>query len=240
MKNSVHFIMALALLPLLAHTAAAMPQPLGSYWHGHLNHGINARTYFAQRPERSIEFLSPASYEYGTLALFETIESISQYLNAQWGQRFHVQLGDTALERGGKIARHVAHQNGLDADIAYLAIRARQVGHRSEKFNNRFRQEYVANGKLDANFDLESNYRLLKHIANTNQVSHIFVGCTIKHAFQNFHVAGENAAERDVLLKHLVVNPHHDDHFHIRVRCPAGATQCENDTEWHDIDCDGA
>lgn len=167
--------------------------------------------------------VSPEEYQYGTTTMADTILSIGT--SAKEFKRAPVWIGDISKKGGGKLASHLTHQRGLDADIAYLVHERKTTGHRANKFHDRFTEQFGLRGKLEANFDLESNYKLFERILNDPGAMKIFVGCGIYDALEAY-----DKTKPQSIMNQIFAEKGHEDHFHLRLRCPAGLTDCSE--EW--------
>lgn len=166
--------------------------------------------------------VSPAEFQFGTDELAQVLLKIGA-----WGTQFTHQpvwVGDTSLRKGGKLALHMTHQRGLDADIAYLVRSHRLSGHRSKKYHDRFTEQFGVGGKGFENFDLESTYQLLGKILREVSVLRIFVGCGIYDALEKYD-RGQSAS----IMAKIFAQKGHEDHFHLRLKCPASAKDCSED-----------
>jgi penicillin-insensitive murein endopeptidase len=141
-----------------------------------------------------------------------------------------VQIGDMASERGGTLSMHSSHQNGLDADIAYL--QTDQLERDPEEWGERgFEVDFVRNKHVTRNFDQKRNWFLLKEIVSRGTVSRIFVDPEIKRLFCERSSKLDPTTPENVrieVLRRLRPYPDHDDHFHLRIDCPASSKKCLN------------
>lgn len=132
-------------------------------------------------------------------------------------------VGDMAQPRGGPMPwGHVSHQSGLDVDIWFrldlppLAREAREgltqpilVG---------------ASGELDARWT-ENSARLVHLAAQDPRVARIFVDAAIKR-----DLCARTWEERS-WLRRVRPWPAHDEHLHVRLRCPADSPACIDQPE---------
>jgi len=134
-------------------------------------------------------------------------------------------VGDMAQPRGGPMTSgHAAHENGVDVDVWFnldpkpdLAPAAREdvelpsmvLPDKSDIDRARFGERQV---------------RLLRLAAGDPRVDRIFVHPTIKRALCQ-GVGGAGDGDRGWLHK---IRPWygHDEHFHVRLACPAGSPDC--------------
>lgn len=134
-------------------------------------------------------------------------------------------VGDMAQPRGGPMASgHGAHQNGLDVDIWFnldpkptLAPLARDDVPLPSML-------LAGMHAIDpAQFDARQ-VTLLRLAAADQRVERIFVNPVIKQALcRGFAGATDGGS---AWLHKLRPWPGHDEHLHVRLACPAGATQC--------------
>jgi penicillin-insensitive murein endopeptidase len=133
-------------------------------------------------------------------------------------------VGDLSQPRGGPmLTGHASHQVGLDADIWLTPMPNRRLTEKE-------REELSATSMLaddkvsvDPKVWTDAHVRLLKRAASYNEVERVLVHPAIKKALC------ETAAkdkERGWLSKVRPIWGHYY-HFHIRIGCPAGSTNCE-------------
>ena len=133
-------------------------------------------------------------------------------------------VGDISQPRGGPmLTGHASHQVGLDADIWLTPMPDRRL---SEKE----REELAATSMLapdklsvDAKVWTDAHVRLLKRAGSYAGVERIFVHPAIKKALCE---ATPKEGDRAWLHKVRAYWGHHY-HFHVRMACPAGSTNCE-------------
>jgi penicillin-insensitive murein DD-endopeptidase len=133
-------------------------------------------------------------------------------------------IGDLGQPRGGPtLSGHRSHQTGLDVDVWFLL---------SEKANQRVlsaneRESWSANSvvradKMDHTQWTTANAKILEAAAKLPDVDRIFVNASIKQELCE-HKAEYSA---DALRK---IRPwfKHDDHFHVRLKCPENNPHCD-------------
>jgi penicillin-insensitive murein DD-endopeptidase len=135
-------------------------------------------------------------------------------------------VGDMAQPRGGPLPfGHASHQSGIDADIWFnldpkpaLAPAARETVALPSMLR--------AGGRdIDRQRFGARQVTLLRLAAGDPAVDRIFVNAAIKDALCR-GVAGATTGGRDWLRR---IRPWwgHDEHFHVRLACPAGSPDCE-------------
>ena len=131
-------------------------------------------------------------------------------------------VGDMSQPRGGPmLTGHTSHQVGLDADVWLTPMPDRQLSR--EEREEMSATMVVAPDRLDVDPKVwtPGHFAVIKAAAQEREVERIFVNAAIKKAL--CRGAGN---DRGWLNK---VRPYygHDYHFHIRIVCPPGSTNCE-------------
>lgn len=153
---------------------------------------------------------------YGHPSLITYVTNLAATTRATFGTR--LLIGDMAPPRGGPmLTGHASHQNGLDVDV-WLTTLAR---HPTEAERERLPATsfVVGRKRLRPNWD-EAQARLLAAAADNEGVNRIFVSPPIKrYMCQDYQTAP--------WLYRLRPWWGHEDHFHVRLRCPPGSPLCE-------------
>jgi len=131
-------------------------------------------------------------------------------------------IGDMSQPRGGPMKTgHASHQIGLDADI-WLTPMPSYTLSRDER-EEKSAVNVVAHDRLTVDHSVwtPAHLGLIKAAAEQPEVTRIFVNAAIKKEL--CRTAG---SDRGWMTK---VRPYwgHDDHIHIRLACPGGASACE-------------
>lgn len=182
-------------------------------------------------PEESFAHLKifrPRNRGWATRSLVTTLLEATQDFHRLFPSGERVQIGDMTSENGGPLSLHASHQNGLDADVAYLRT------NRAERDPNDwglrgFDESFVKDKRITKNFDLRRNWFLLKSVVTRGAVVRIFVDSEIKRAYcgkSGKLDPGAPASIRNEVLRRLRPYENHDDHFHMRIRCPASNPKC--------------
>jgi penicillin-insensitive murein endopeptidase len=132
-------------------------------------------------------------------------------------------IGDLGQPRGGPtLSGHRSHQSGLDVDIWFLL--SKQAASRTLAFNER--ETWNAPSVLAANSDAidyrqwsQANEKVLEAAARMPEVERIFVNPSVKRELCT------RKTSHDWLRK---IRPwfKHDDHFHVRLKCPKDNKYC--------------
>jgi penicillin-insensitive murein endopeptidase len=132
-------------------------------------------------------------------------------------------IGDLSQARGGRaLGGHASHQSGLDVDIWYFHPPQAERGPLSTAERESLQSRSVLDGKTKS---VKAAWKdkvrgALQLAAEDPRVERVFVHPLIKRELCELP-----AAERSFLRK---IRPWygHDDHFHVRLACPADSTSC--------------
>ncbi len=157
---------------------------------------------------------------YGHPRLIAFIESLGAEAEAAGGAGLLV--GDLAQARGGPMrSGHRSHQTGLDVDIWFLPAPPRPLS--ADERESLGAPSVVAEGgaAVATGCGRQADAALLRAAALRPEVDRIFVNAAIKKA-----LCEGTGGDRQWLRK---IRPWwgHDDHFHVRLACPAGESACE-------------
>ncbi|MCE3010289.1 MAG: penicillin-insensitive murein endopeptidase [Proteobacteria bacterium] len=161
---------------------------------------------------------------FGTWDLKILIQELGEFI----GHRipgYKLTLGAISAKSGGELRGHSSHQNGLDADIAYI------VDNRSLDF-----RPVVEKGRVNAAFRAQDQWDLIKRAFSTGAVEMMFVDPAIKSALCKTAKATRDlvdSKDRGVgyqILRRLKPYPMHHHHFHVRIRCSEDQPRCLQDS----------
>lgn len=163
---------------------------------------------------------------YGLPGLVGLLERSAKRLAARFpGLTLHV--GDLSRREGGELPGHKSHESGRDADVAFLF-----VGPDGESVAPAEFLTVVDNGVALENrnyrFDDARNWALVEAWVSDpgSRVEHIFVADPIRRRLLAY--ARSKGTYLPVLhraamaMKQPSAGQVHDDHFHVRISCPAG------------------
>ena len=199
-------------------TAASMPaRTIGFYSKGCLAGGvalpINGRTWQVMRLSRNRNWGHPK--------LVELLKRLSEK-GAKVGWR-GLLVGDMSQPRGGPMfTGHASHQVGLDADIWLTPMPGRQLSRNEREEMSAVMMVRADRLDVDPNAWTPTHLAVIRAAALEPSVQRIFVNAAIKKA-----LCREAKGDRHWLHK---VRPMygHDYHFHIRIKCPPGAGECDS------------
>lgn len=228
MKRLLFGLLMLLVQPVSAETLAARlfaaqlqptsgaAQPIGTYGRGCAAGNVElpetGPTWQAMRLSRDRDWGNPVLVSY--------LEDLSQAVT-QFGWK-GLYIGDLGNPRGGPmISGHASHQTGLDADVWFLP-----PGPLNLSASDREKVSSISirtNDQLRVNENWNPSYReVLKAAASDPRVDRIFVAAAIK-----LEICKTAKPSDTKWLQRLRPEAGHQDHFHVRLKCPAGASLCQ-------------
>lgn len=192
------------------------PEPHGSYSKGCIAGAVDlpitGRSWQAMRLERNRNWGHP-----DLVAFVERLGDSAQAIG--WDG---ILVGDMSQPRGGPMSSgHASHQIGLDVDIWMRPGYDRELTRKERSSIGSF--SVVSPNLRSVNSSwTPSHVAVLRAAASDSAVARIFVNAAIKD-----ELCRETIGDRAWLRK---IRPWwgHDAHFHVRLSCPAGAVNCEN------------
>jgi penicillin-insensitive murein endopeptidase len=131
-------------------------------------------------------------------------------------------VGDIGQPRGGPaLSGHASHQIGLDADIWLTPMPDHMLSREDREEMSAVMMVRDDRLDIDPKVFTPGHVLVLRDAAQEPSVQRIFVNAAIKKA-----LCREAKGDRSWLSK---IRPWwgHDYHFHIRMKCPAGNTECQ-------------
>jgi penicillin-insensitive murein endopeptidase len=196
---------------------AAMPaRVIGSYVKGCLAGAermpINGDTWQVMRLSRNRNWGYP-----DMIALLKRL-SVKAHRDGWPG----ILVGDIAQPRGGPaLSGHASHQIGLDADIWLTPMPDRRLSREEREEMSAVMMVREDRLDVDPKVWTPAHVLVLRDAAQEPSVQRIFVNAAIKKA-----LCREAKGDRNWLSK---IRPWygHDYHFHIRMACPPGSSECK-------------
>ena len=211
----------------LAEPRYAMGRSVGSPTDGHLVGGshLDDSAYI-----RSLPMYAGSDDRWGLGSLVAMIDRSARAVHRQFPDAV-LSVGHLSQRGGGDIDRHASHESGRDADLSFY-IRS-QTNHPlySDQMVS-FRGDGTTPTWPGALFDDAKNWALISAIAQEThaRVTYIFVAAPLRARLLAYAArAGAPLAIRSRAAE-LMVQPRgslpHDDHFHVRIGCPADSRGC--------------
>src|SRR6516164_3178625 len=197
--------------------AALPPKAIGAYNKGCLAGGaqmpMNGDTWQVMRPSRN--------RYWGYPEMVALLKRLSQKVHKDTGWP-GILVGDIGQPRGGPaLSGHASHQIGLDADIWLTPMPDHRLSRQEREETSAVMMVREDRLDIDPKVFTPSHVLVLRDAAQEPAVQRIFVNPAIKKA-----LCREAKGDRSWLSK---IRPWwgHDYHFHIRMRCPAGSSECQ-------------
>jgi penicillin-insensitive murein endopeptidase len=191
---------------------------IGYYPHGCLQGGVELPT---TGPTWQVMRLS-RNRNWGHPELVEFIERFAP-LAAEATGRKGILIGDMAQPRGGPLPfGHKSHQTGLDVDIWFMPMPDRVLS-KQERENIKASNLVAVDGKhVNDEIWSAADVAFIRTAAEQPEVERVLVNAAIKKEL--CRVEGKN--DRSWMSK---VRPWygHDDHMHVRLKCPADSPNCD-------------
>jgi penicillin-insensitive murein DD-endopeptidase len=178
---------------------------------------INGETWQVMRLSRNRNWAHPAM-----IALLKRLAN-KAHKDAGWPG---ILVGDMSQPRGGPMfTGHASHQVGLDADIWLTPMPNRQLSRDEREEMSAVMMVRADRLDVDPSVWTPNHLSVIRAAAREPSVQRIFVNAAIKKA-----LCREAKGDRSWLSK---VRPMygHDYHFHIRIKCPPGSSECEGQPE---------
>lgn len=219
-------------------------------------HAAPAGTKGPKKPSKSIGAPNRGKLEGGVhLEMGPHLRVVGAYVagDARWGVRELVDAIDHAAREvrkrypdsvlgvghlshqfGGEIERHHSHESGRDADLAFYLVDVAGRPAPRDRFLT-ILPNGIAAADSHLRFDEGRNWALVSALVSDPKarVTHIFAVNHLRTRLLAYGArVGAPAAVRTRVAE-LMMQPHHalphDDHFHVRVGCPANSADC---IEW--------
>ena len=197
-------------------------QSVGAPWAGQLRNPAalpEGEGYVIRRPWR----------RYGTRTTVDYVLKVVTDVRDQFPDAHVLAIGDISAEHGGQITQHHSHQSGRDVDIG-LIYKHKPAGYPAS---------FIP--ATEENLDCEATYALLAGFAATHDepggAQVIFLDYGVQRLLYDW--AKEHDVDTDVLDRTFQYphgrgssaglvhhEPNHDNHIHVRFKCPRGDSAC--------------
>ncbi|EQC52336.1 penicillin-insensitive murein endopeptidase [Bacteriovorax sp. DB6_IX] len=176
-----------------------------------------------------IKLFQKRGKNYTTQEMLTELNKLADLTRRMYPNAERLQVGDLSAQNGGKINRHVSHQNGLDADVVYL----RHNNYEQSEEAPEWEEYFVKSGKITKNFHKARNWFILDYLVHNTDANRIFVDQAIKSYYckemlNKAKYSKEEIARHTATLRVLRPAKYHKTHFHLRLNCPKDDKRCEN------------
>lgn len=175
---------------------------------------------------------------WGTDELVEAIERAAAAVEEQHPGGL-LGVGDLSRRGGGNVTLHRSHENGRDADLIFYAVdeTGAPVGpfdgamprYRAADLRSRPPYEAPPGVAVPARwFDVARNWALVEALLTdpTIDVEYLFISEKLRERLLDYaattHAHPEVIRRAQLALRQPHGFPPHDDHLHLRIRCPSG------------------
>jgi penicillin-insensitive murein endopeptidase len=134
-------------------------------------------------------------------------------------------VGDISQPRGGPMTSgHASHQMGLDVDIWMLPPRRLNLSVAERESLSSISVRTSDQLRVNSNWT-QAHYNIMRAAASDPRVDRIFVAAAVKLEMC------KTASRADTAwLQKIRPAAGHNYHFHVRLKCPRGARNCETQT----------
>ncbi len=160
---------------------------------------------------------------FATRPLLNMITEAGREMNEKYPGRDRLQVEEMSASEGGEIDGHASHENGLDVDIQFYKRDGVEHIPTGQQY---YAPSMVVGNAVSPNFDLERNWELMKTLHRHGNVQRIFIDTKLKNALCNYARSTGDFAANTRVLRSLQHQTNHQDHIHVRLRCPAGNNRC--------------
>jgi penicillin-insensitive murein endopeptidase len=173
-------------------------------------------------------------HRYGTVELVEMIDSAARTVAEQFPGS-SLLVGDLSRETGGRLTSHRSHRSGRDADIGFYVMAEDGAQAQVTRFVRFGERGLPLDGNgADLRFDVPRNWAFLRAMIEypNAQIQYLFVYQPLADLMLEY--AGTQDVPEAIMerARDILSGEHrsgrHDNHFHVRIHCPAGDDGCVN------------
>ena len=206
-------------------------ESIGGYSSGCL---IGASSLFDQGPGYIVMRSSRGRF-WGHPDLISYLED----LGIKWAvnQKNQIMIGDLSQARGGPmLSQHLSHQTGLDVDI-WWQLHSLTLGQRLGEGETQIARSILIEDKSALRSEMwgKEQMDLLQLAAQDKRVERILVTPLVKKYLCSLEKK-DQWPDQD--LKKIRPWWGHDDHFHVRLMCPEGSSECTAQGAPTEVGCD--
>lgn len=225
--NAAHVQRTAARIATLGPSAMRFGRSIGSPTDGHLVGGahLDDAPYI-----RIVPVYAPNDVRWGLEPLVAMIDRAARQVRRQYPDAV-TSVGHLSRAGGGDLDRHRSHESGRDADVAFFVRSATGRPLMPSRFVQ-FRGDGTAADWPGAYFDDARNWLFVSALVSDPEahVTHVFVATPLRARLLGYaERVGAPAALR-MRVAEVLQQPHgalpHDDHFHVRIGCPAHMSGC--------------
>lgn len=212
--------MKITLIFLLLISTLAYAGPKGSYTNGSLEDG----ECLPESDEGYMQLHRDWDRVWGSIEMVKMIRETGREMNEKYPNRDRLQVEDISAKDGGDIDGHGSHENGLDVDIQFY--KKDGIEHDPVATGEDYAPAMISNGVVSENFDVERNWELMKTLHKHGSVQRIFIDQGLKRKLCAHAKSKGELVSAASVLRSLRHEENHQDHIHVRLRCPKNARSC--------------
>jgi penicillin-insensitive murein endopeptidase len=216
-------VIAFSVLFVIFAAHAVMSDPHGTYNNGTLEDA----ECLQESGEGYMQLYRDMERIWGTSDMINMIVAVGQDMNSRYPGRDRLQVEDISSKNGGDLTEHGSHEIGLDADIQFYKLDGKEHVSRWQGNNREFAKPMVnPDGSVSGNFDVGRNFEVMKSMFRHGRVARVFIDTNLKKSLCRYARETGQLNSAANVLRNLVHEPNHQDHFHVRLQCPRGANDC--------------
>ena len=216
------FANELELIPL-ERAPAALSEPRGTANHGTLENG----ECLEAQGEGYMQLFRDVDHIWGTHEMITMLKETASEMNQKFPNRGdRLQIEDISAKNGGYIEHHGSHETGQDVDLGYFKNDG--IEHDPRRTGSKYATPMVEGGRVSSNFDVERNWALVKTLHKHGNVQKIFMDTALKNQLCSYARSHNDYSSNINVLRSIRFVENHEDHMHVRLRCPPNARQCRN------------
>ncbi len=195
---------------------------------GEANCGCLAGAVRLKEDSAFYQVMKPSRNRYwGHPSMIAYIENLG--LRAQKGGWNGLLIGDLSMPRGGPMpSDHASHQRGTDVDIWLKEAPAHRLSYEEREKMDAYSVLKKDSAELDSNVWTQKHANFVKCAAQDDHVTRIFVSPAIKKYLCS---CKKEDGSDTVWLRRLRPWEGHDDHIHVRLKCPPGDPCVEQEAQ---------
>jgi len=200
-------------------SASAASRAVGFYTNGSLEDG----GCIPSEGEGYMQLYRNVNNIFATRPLLSMIVETGRDMDEKYPNRDRLQVEEMSAREGGEIDGHASHENGLDVDIQFYKVNEVEHIPTAQQY---YAPKMVVGDAVSPNFDVERNWELMKALHRHGNVQRIFIDIKLKNALCSYARSTGDFAANTKVLRSLQHQTNHQDHIHVRLRCPPGNNRC--------------
>ena len=213
-------------------------KPAGAVWGRSVGSPTEGRLVGGSHLDETTYLRIVPSYAYGdvrwgTGALVGAVDRAAHQVRRQFPDAV-LSAGQLSRQGGGEVDRHASHESGRDADLGFY-VRSQTGKPLLADHFVQFKGDGTAVSWPGAFFDDARNWALVAALVTDGvaRVSHLFVATPLRARLLSYAERIGAPMHVRVRASEVMAQPHgalpHDDHFHVRIGCPANMPGCIED-----------